>query len=125
MQKLNPDGVLIHRVVVATLVGGIALAFVLLQREPGWQPFATAGVLAWVSLLLALAPIPGSDPLGYLALAILMLGMFWEPGRPWSAITGVILTLLSALKNVRVERTEAEHAAADQPGGDFGAGPVG
>jgi hypothetical protein len=119
----KPNGRLIRRALVSTLVAGVALAFVLFQRDPGWQPFVAAGLLALASMLLTVAMLPGSDPVGYLALVVLLLGMLWEPGRPWSAVVGVVLVFLNALKNARVERIEAESPAVaelPEPGGPVG-----
>jgi hypothetical protein len=123
MQNAKPNGSLIRRVLVSALVAGIALAFVLFQRDPGWQPFVAAGTLALASMFLAVSMIPGSDPVGYLALVVLLLGMFWEPGRPWSAVVGVVLVFLNALKNARIERIEGEQSVAPEPSEP--GGPVG
>ncbi len=110
MATLKPNGSLIRRVTVACLTIGAALAFILIQRDPGWQPFLVAGLIAFVSLMLSVSTLRGSEVLGYLALAVLVLSMLWNPDKPWAALVGLSLLVLQALKNARIERIEAENA---------------
>lgn len=91
------DTRLAQRVVMATIMIGIALVFILSGREPGWQPFAISGLLALSFLITAFAFPNNSQWVGLLAFAVLLLAMFWERGKPLAAVTGIALTLLNAL----------------------------
>lgn len=106
----RPNGSLIRRVIVSTLLMGAALAFILVQRAPGWEPFLVTGLVALGSLLLSISGIRGSEPLGFIALAMLVLTMLWDPMKPWAALLGLFLMVLQALKNARIERIEAQNA---------------
>jgi membrane glycosyltransferase len=101
---------LIRRVIVSTMIMGAALAFILIQRAPGWEPFLITGLAALLSLLLTISGIRGSEPLAFIALAMLVLTMLWDPAKPWGALVGFFLLVLQALKNARIERLEAQHA---------------
>lgn len=91
------DTRLAQRVVVATVMIGIALVYILSGRDPGWQPFAVSGLLALSFLITALVFPNNSQWVGMLALAVLLMAMFWEKGKPLAAIIGVALTILNAL----------------------------
>lgn len=91
------DTRLAHRVVMATIMIGIALVFILSGREPGWQPFAVSGLLALSFLITALAFPDNSQWVGLLALAVLLMAMFWDRDKPLAAIIGIALTMLNAL----------------------------
>jgi hypothetical protein len=69
-----------------------------------------AGLAALISLLLTISGIRGSESLAFIALAMLILTMLWDPIKPWGALVGFFLLVLQALKNARIERLEAEHA---------------
>jgi len=78
---------------------GIALAFILSGREPGWQPFAVSGLLAISFLITAFAFPESSQWVGMLALAVLLMAMFWDRDKPLTAVMGVLLTLLNAFSS--------------------------
>ena len=99
---------LVRRTIVPALLLGAALAFLLTGRTPGWQPFALVSIVAFISLLFTYISGRGSDLLGFFALALLLLAMFWEPGRPWAALTGTVLVLLNAFNDARKRRTGPE-----------------
>src|SRR5262245_25418678 len=106
----------VRRTVVAALLLGAALAFLLTGRSPGWQPFALVTVVSLISLLFIYFSGRGSDLMGFFALAILLLAMFWEPGRPWAALTGTVLVLLNAFSDGRnQQQNQAEQASTSQP----------
>jgi hypothetical protein len=91
------DTRLTQRVVMATIMIGIALVYILSGREPGWQPFAVSGLLALSFLITAFA-FPGSSQwVGLLAFAVLLMVMFWDRGNPLAAIIGIALAILNAL----------------------------
>jgi membrane-bound ClpP family serine protease len=90
------DTRLAQRVVMATIMIGIALVFILSGREPGWQPFAVSGLLALSFLITAFVFPSNSQWVGLLALAVLLMAMFWERDKPMAAITGIALTILNA-----------------------------
>lgn len=88
---------LAQRVVFATVMIGIALTFILSGREPGWQPFAVSGLLA-ISFLITAFTLPDSSQwVGILALAVLLMSMFWERDKPLAAVVGTALAFLNAL----------------------------
>ncbi len=91
------DTRLAQRVVMATVMLGIALVFILSGREPGWQPFAVSGLLALSFLISAFILPDGSQWIGLLAFAVLLIAMFWDRGNPLAAIVGIALTILNAL----------------------------
>ncbi len=91
------DTRLAQRVVMATIMIGIALIFILSGREPGWQPFAVSGLLALSFLITAFVFPNSSRWVGLLALTVLLMAMFWERDKPLAAITGLVLTFLNAL----------------------------
>lgn len=115
MSILRPNGSLIRRVLTSLLIIGAALAFILIGRRPGWQPYLAVAILSFISLVLSISGLRGSEPFGYLAMAILVLAMFWDPEHPWAALVGLFLLVLNALKNARIERIEAERAASGEP----------
>jgi hypothetical protein len=91
------DNRLAQRVVWATTMFGIAIVFILSGREPGWQPFAVSGLLALSFLITAFLFPDNSQWVGFLALAVLLMTMFWQRDNPMAAFIGVILTILNAL----------------------------
>ena len=108
MKSEVTNATLTKYVVVSALMIGVALAFVLFERPPGWQPFAVSGLLAGACLIATLSMWRGSGWLGLLALSVLLLSMFWERERPLSGSVGLVLTALSALKSYqRGQVTEA------------------
>ncbi len=122
MMAHSPRATAVRRVVISTLLAGVALVFILTNRAPGWEPFIAGGVLAVASLLLSLAALQISDLISFFALCVVVLAMFWEPGRPWAALVGLVLMLLNALKNSRLERMDAELAAQAETRAGPGAG---
>lgn len=90
------DTRLAQRVVLATVMMGIALVFILTEREPGWQPFAVGGLLAVSFLITAFAFPDSSQWIGMLALAVLLMAIFWERDRPLAAVMGTVITFLNA-----------------------------
>lgn len=104
------DTRLAQRVVLATVMIGISLSFILIGREPGWQPFAVSGLLA-ISFLLAAFTLPASSQwIGMLALTVLLMAMFWDRDKPLAAVIGVVLTFLNAFN--------AQHGALFAPSED-------
>ena len=99
---------LVRRTIVSALLLGAALVFLLTGRSPGWQPFALVSIVAFISLLFTYISGRGSDLLGFFALALLLLAMFWEPGRPWAALTGTVLVLLNAFNDARKQRIQSK-----------------
>jgi hypothetical protein len=76
---------------------GIAIVFILSGREPGWQPFAVSGLLALSFLITAFLFPDDSQWVGFLAMAVLLMTMFWQRDNPLAALIGVVLTILNAL----------------------------
>ena len=111
------DTRLAQRVVWATLMIGIALIFILSGREPGWQPFAISGLLALSFLITAFAFPNSSQWVGMLAMAVLLMTMFWERDKPLSAITGVVLTFLNALSARGAMHAEDDGQKTSEPTG--------
>ncbi len=91
------DTRLAQRVVMATVMIGIAVVFILSGREPGWQPFAVSGLLA-LSFLISAFLLPDSSTwIGLLAFAVLLMAMFWDKDNPLAALIGIALTILNAV----------------------------
>lgn len=84
-------------VVLAIVIGGVALTYLLSGREPGWQPFLASLVLAGVYLLAALVPWRINQWLGVLAMAVLMLAILWDEEKPAAIAAGVIITILNVM----------------------------
>jgi hypothetical protein len=91
------DPLFARRAILAVLMAGVALVFILSGHEPGWQPFAITGLVA-IGYLIASLTIPqGSHWLGILTLATLIIAISWERDKPLAAIVGVVLAMLSAM----------------------------
>jgi hypothetical protein len=117
MRANRLDSRLAQRVVMATIMIGIALVFILSGREPGWQPFAISGLLALSFMITAFA-FPGSSQwVWLLAFAVLMMVMFWDRDKPLAAIVGIALTILNALsaRHGTLLAGNGEHKPADNP----------
>jgi hypothetical protein len=107
---------LVRRVTVAAVLFGIGLVFFLNGRSPGWQPFAMVSFVSLISLIFLMLTGRGSSLISFFAFVVLLLAMFWKPGQPWAALTGVILVLLNAFKDARAEETDAmSDAISAQP----------
>lgn len=91
------DPLFARRAILAVLMAGVALIFILNGHEPGWQPFAIIGLVAIGYLVAALTIPQGSHWLGILTLAALIIAMNWERDRPLTAIVGLVLAMLSML----------------------------
>ena len=89
---------LTRRTVLATVMVGIALTFILIEKEPGWQPFLAGGLLAIGFLLASLAVWASSEWLELLALAVLLLAMLWDREKPMGAVVGIALVTLNILQ---------------------------
>jgi peptidoglycan/LPS O-acetylase OafA/YrhL len=101
----------IQQVVLSVLLTGVAIAYVLLGHEPGWQAYVISGVLAVGFLIASLAMWRGSNWLGLMALAALLLAMFWKEGRPLNAVVGLVLAILSGIMTFSRSRQKDD----DQP----------
>jgi hypothetical protein len=88
---------LAQRVMLASVMSGIALAFIISKHEPGWQPFVVSGTLSLLFLLLAITRPQLSRWVGSLALAALLIGMLWDKDKPLTAIVGLVLAFLNAV----------------------------
>jgi len=112
------DTRLAQRVVMATVMIGIAVVFILSGREPGWQPFAVSGLLA-VSFLISAFLLPNSSTwIGLLAFAVLLMVMFWDKNNPLAALIGIALTILNAVSARRgtlLSETEQQEPGKDLP----------
>ena len=99
MQNTNAGlTTLTRQVVLATLMAGIAVVFILIEREPGWQPFLVSGLLAIIFLFTSLSRWRNSEWLGLLALTVLVLTTLWDRKKPTAAVIGVVLVMLNALR---------------------------
>ena len=86
------------QVMLSIVMFGIGLAFAIIGREPGWQPFAAVCALAAITFITALSKWSASSRwLGLLTLAVLMLGILWDAERPMGMILSIALVVLRAL----------------------------
>lgn len=88
----------VQHVVLSTLLAGIAIAYILLGRHPGWQAYVVSGVVAIFFLVSTLADWRRSSLIGSLALSVLLVAMFWKQDRPYNILVGIGLALLSLLR---------------------------
>jgi asparagine N-glycosylation enzyme membrane subunit Stt3 len=109
MSKDTRDTLLARHIVVAVSMAGAALAFILSGREPGWTPFLASAILAVLFLIATTLRWQGRAWLGVLALAVLMLSIFWNPDKPMNTVFGVVIAFLSVL-NAQGGSSEDEEA---------------
>lgn len=88
----------VRQTVLACLLAGAATAFVLLGRAPGWEIYLVVVILAVAFLIGALLGWPGSDWIGLMAFAVLLIAMVYQRDRPASIITALALVALSAYR---------------------------
>ena len=120
MQDTNiSQTALTEQVVLATLMAGISLVFILVDRDPGWQPFLASGVLAVIFLLTSLSMWAGSGWLGLLALTVLLLTTLWDHDKPAAVVIGVALIMLNALRTSPLLQNKDEDAVHEQPEGEL------
>jgi len=86
----------VQQVVLATMMVGGAVVFILIGRDPGWQAYLISGGVAVLFLAASLAMWRRSNWVGVLALAVLYIAMLWDDARPASGIVGALLAFLSA-----------------------------
>jgi hypothetical protein len=103
-----------RQTVVATSLIGTGLIFVLLNRPPGPAAFVATVLIGVGYLLTTLARWRGSFVLGILALAVLLLAMFWEPERPWAGLIGLSFAALNILEGLRAEDIEDEESGLEE-----------
>ncbi len=113
----------VQQVVLATSLVGAAVVFTLLERPPGWQAYLASGLLALAFLVAALTSWRWSIRLGVLALAALLIAMFWELDRPVSLATGFVLAGLSAWRAYGRLRHGEEPGKVFAPFGSAATGP--
>lgn len=75
---------------------GVAVVFILIDRDPGWRAYLISGGVALLFLGASLAMWHRSNWLGVLALAVLYTAMLWDEARPASGIIGALLAFFSA-----------------------------
>jgi hypothetical protein len=83
---------------------GVAIVFILIDRDPGWRAYLISGGVALLFLGASLAMWHRSNWLGVAALAVLYIAMLWDDARPASGIAGAILAFLSACMTYSQER---------------------
>jgi cell division protein FtsW (lipid II flippase) len=88
----------VRQTVLACLMAGAGTAFILLERDPGWQIYLTVVILAGVFLIGALLRWAVSDWIGLAALAVLLIAMIYQRDRPASVFTALALIALSAYR---------------------------
>jgi asparagine N-glycosylation enzyme membrane subunit Stt3 len=113
MSEDTRDTLLARHIVVAVSMAGAALVFILNGREPGWTPFLASAILAGLFLIATMLMWRDRTWLGVLALAVLLLSIFWDPDKPMNTVFGVVVAILSVL-NAQSGSSEDEEAA-EQP----------
>jgi cell division protein FtsW (lipid II flippase) len=88
----------VRQTVLACLLAGAAIVFILLGRAPGWEIYLTVVFLAVAFLAGALFRWSISDWIGLAALAVLLMGMIYQRDRPASVFTALALIALSAYR---------------------------
>jgi uncharacterized membrane protein YkgB len=86
----------VQQVVLAMMMVGVAIVFILIGRDPGWRAYIISGSVAILFLAASLAMWKRSNWLGVASLAVLYMAMLWDEARPASGIVGALLAFLSA-----------------------------
>ena len=88
----------VQHVVLSMLLAGIAIAYILLGRQPGWQAYLVSGIIALFFLVSTLADWRRSSLVGSFALSVLLVAMFWKHDRPYNILVGIGLAVLSLIR---------------------------
>lgn len=105
------------------MLAGAAVVFTLLERTPGWQAYLASGLLALAFHVAALSNSRWSIRLGVLALAALLIVMFWDQQKPASLAAGFVLAGLSAWRAYRRLRDGEEPSVILMPVSGTAPGP--
>jgi ABC-type Fe3+-siderophore transport system permease subunit len=113
MRADRTDKSLAQHAVLAVSMIGVALVFILNGRDPGWQPFLASVILALGFLIVTLLAWKRREWLAVLALAVLLLSVFWDRERPFDVVFGVVIVVISVLN--AQGSVSGDEAAASQP----------
>lgn len=98
---------------MGALLLGVGLAYFLIGRSPGWQPFVLVSGLAAFSLIYTVLSLRGNGWVILFTFMVLLLAIFWKPNEPWSALLGAVLVLIKAFTLAQPKEEYTEETASD------------
>ena len=110
MEVETSSQLLVRRGVLGAVMVGLALVFIVQEREPGPTLYLIGGGLAFVFLVTAFTKWQRTGWLGILAYATLASGMLTSGNGLLGALTGLFLAALTALQRYEIVEPPSEEA---------------
>jgi hypothetical protein len=110
MEVENPSQLLVRRGVLGALMVGLALVFIMQDREPGPTLYLVSGGLAFIFLVSAFTKWRRTGWLGILAYVSLASGMLTSGNGLLGTLTGLFLAALTALQRYEIVEPPPDEA---------------